>query len=343
MSDVEQAFEATLESVSSERKTDEFGFLSTTPERAISAERPSLAQRSLTEVSKKYDRDGKGYLDETERAVRQMDTQNKGYLEVGQVLRLMDALQDEQKRSNELIDAIRSEHKRAVSLKRIVVVLTCFVVLLAVANIGTSFVAARLVKDVTVNEESHDLVSLDGSRLGTTNKQIELTFDSVEDLTDSRRRHLVSDIEGVACANTPDGYKCILKGVLNWEKSINLYQRFCPLWPNGENTCQGDGVSEIHLNCKGVRTTILGGSHLPPDGPIVGDFGWSFWVFPSEYGWYTVRERLWDRSTQPATFCDLEYELSCYCPTDNTACAVFATYDTTKCPGYEPKICGWGS
>jgi len=40
-----------------------------------------MIQRRLTEVSRKYDRDGKGYLNETETALRRMDSKNKGFID----------------------------------------------------------------------------------------------------------------------------------------------------------------------------------------------------------------------------------------------------------------------
>ena len=162
---------------------DEFGFPRIAPPTTPTSpntrlERPSIVRRRLTEVSKKYDRDGKGYLNENEQALRDMDRDNKGYLDFDQMLHLMDSLQEEQKRSSELIDSIRTEHKRAVSFKRAVIALTGFVVLLAVANIGTSFVAVKLVKDMKVGT-NNDLVTLSGQRLGTSSKISEFTVAGV--------------------------------------------------------------------------------------------------------------------------------------------------------------------
>jgi len=345
---MEQAVEATLQGIATpsfdSTDTDEFGFpMTPTPPRAganpPNSPRPTIVQRGLTEVSKKYDRGGKGFLNPTEQALRSLDQENKGYLELDQIFMIMDSLQSEQKRSSDLIDDIRAEHKRAVSFKRAVIVLSCFVVLLAVANIGTSFVAVKLVKDMQVGgSNNNDLVTMDGQRVGTTSKVTEYSFDSLpKDMPeDTRRRHL-ADIKHVACANTTEGYECVLKGVINFEKSIEIYQEFCDGWPNEDNTCQGDGVDKIMLNCNGVRTTILGGDYLPPTGPIVGDFGWMFWVFPSLYGTYTVRERVFNATDS----CLLEYQMSAYCLTDNSECAVFATYDLEMCPGMDPQICGW--
>jgi len=48
-------------------------------------ERPKPVQRCLTEVSRKYDHGDKGYLNETEQALRRMDSQNKGYIDQDKV------------------------------------------------------------------------------------------------------------------------------------------------------------------------------------------------------------------------------------------------------------------
>ena len=47
-------------------------------------DKPVMGRR-LTEVSKKYDREGKGYLNETEQALRRLDSTNKGFLDEDKV------------------------------------------------------------------------------------------------------------------------------------------------------------------------------------------------------------------------------------------------------------------
>lgn len=251
----------------------------------------------------------------------------------------MDSLLKEQRQSAELIEEIRKEHKKAISLRRGLIGMGVFAVLLAVANIGTSFVAVKLVKDMEVTD-TNDLASLDGQRLGTTSKDVEFVLGDVPNPTDSSRRHL-TDLEAVACANTPNGHECVLKGTMNFMKSIEVYRQFCPSWPNDENTCGGDGgVAQLILNCNGVRIKIKGGIDLPPNGPEVGDFDWSFWVFPSLDGDYTVEEKLWNRTETGSRTCLLEYQLAAYCLTDNSECALFATYPLDACPDMHPQICG---
>lgn len=342
MSDVEEAFEAILEGVPYDeidgKKFDENTIPFALESETIPGQTFSI-QQGLTEGSTKYPRDTKLHLDKTEFAMSAISTHNQGYLDNRQVLQIMDALHGEQKRSSELIETIRIEHKRLVSLRRAVILLTAFVILLAVANIGTSFVAVELVKDMQVNKLSHDLVSLDGERVATTPKQMELEIGGVTNISDERRRHL-ADLEEVACANTPAGHECVLRGMMNFEKMIFLHKKFCPLWPNLPNTCLGDGVSQLLLNCNGVRISIQGGVDFPQYCPEVGDYGWSFWVFPSLNEDYTVQERLWNRTVFPPKSCVLQYQMAAYCLTDNSECAVFATYDLNACPDMHPRICG---
>ena len=118
----------------------------------------------LSFVSQQYDRNGKGYLDPTESMLRQLDTENRGHLDVNKVYDLMVALQTEQ--------------KKAMNLKRLVIVLAAFSLLLALSNIGTSFAAAILAKDLSVSDGSNDLnVRASGQRAGTTPKTDIFNFD----------------------------------------------------------------------------------------------------------------------------------------------------------------------
>ena len=144
-------------------------------------ETPHIVRRGLTEVSAMFDRNGKGYLDDTERALRRMDSQNKGHLGVDKVCLIFESLQVEQERSAELLEALRVESKKAMSLKRGVIALSVFAVLLALANIGTSFAVNKLVKEMKVGPTG-DLVALDnGMRLGTTSKLV--SFERLDENT----------------------------------------------------------------------------------------------------------------------------------------------------------------
>mmetsp|Transcript_20792 Transcript_20792/g.43402 ORF Transcript_20792/g.43402 Transcript_20792/m.43402 type:complete len:509 (+) Transcript_20792:117-1643(+) len=94
----------------------------------------------LTTISRAYDLDGDGILDEAEQAMRDRDADGRGHL------------------TNEEIYAIVREqlrvHKRAGMMKKLIYALIAFVVLLSLSNLGTSVAAAFLAKDVTADDGS---------------------------------------------------------------------------------------------------------------------------------------------------------------------------------------------
>jgi len=257
----------------------------------------------------------------------------------------------EQKKSSELIDSIRAEHKKNISLKRGLIAMACFAVLLAVANIGTSFVAVSLVKDTKVGN-TNDLMTMDGQRVSTTTKVTEFSFDApASSATDQerRRRHLAA-MQQVACSGIGANSSCNLIGLFNFQKSKRIYQELCDDWvPNWTpnytgSTCTGGGAENVMLNCNGVRTTIKGGNYLPAKGPSIVDDGvWPYWAFPSADDFYTTEERVYPEGV-PHTYansCLLTYDLSVICPTDNSECAAFGIYDLTECPDMDPLICNF--
>lgn len=97
----------------------------------------------LSRVSQMYDINGDGELDEAERAMRNLDTTGRGYLTNDKVYELMN-------------DHLKMQ-KDLFRFKKIVIGLAVFVVLLTLSNLGTSFAAAYLAKDTTINHKN-DLV-----------------------------------------------------------------------------------------------------------------------------------------------------------------------------------------
>lgn len=95
---------------------------------------------ALSQVSQQYDRGNKGYLDPTEKQLRAMDSQNLGHLDINKVYKLM--------------EDFKAEQQKAVTLRRVVIALSIFAVLLTLVNIGTSFAAARLAQQVKTTPES---------------------------------------------------------------------------------------------------------------------------------------------------------------------------------------------
>ena len=110
------------------------------PTTSSSAPARSAGDKRLSTVSKMYDIDGDGKLDEAELAMRNMDKSGRGYLSNETVYKLMQEQLQMQ--------------KSLFQMKKIIVGLLVFVVILALSNLGTSFASAILAKDTTTNSES---------------------------------------------------------------------------------------------------------------------------------------------------------------------------------------------
>jgi hypothetical protein len=92
--------------------------------------------KGLSKVSVMYDIDGDGKLDPSEMAMRELDTDNRGYLTNEQVYKVM-------------LEQMRLQ-REVFGLKRMSVVFVCIMFLLSLATLGTSFAAASLAKDTNV-------------------------------------------------------------------------------------------------------------------------------------------------------------------------------------------------
>lgn len=101
-----------------------------------------LTRTYITPLSSSYSLI-QGYLDETEQALRRIDSKNLGYLTVDKMYDVMSTLQQEQKKSSKLIGQLQKQQKTSLTLKRAVIGLVAFAVLLALANVGTRYVTVR--------------------------------------------------------------------------------------------------------------------------------------------------------------------------------------------------------
>ena len=95
---------------------------------------PFASKLSLT--SRKYDVDGDGKLDEAEQTMRDMDTDNRGYLSNEEVYKVM-------------VKQMKLQQE-VFSLKRLSLIFLVIMVFLSLATLGTSFAAAVLSKDTDV-------------------------------------------------------------------------------------------------------------------------------------------------------------------------------------------------
>jgi hypothetical protein len=130
------------------------------------------ALSTLSEVSKMYDVDGDGKLDASEQAMRDMDTDNRGYLTNEKVYKVM---LEQMKLQNEVF-----------GLKRMSLVFVFIMFFLSLATLGTSFAAASLAKDTNVKNGIMVQKGGDGSVVGTRNAAA--TFIVTEGDPSTRRR-----------------------------------------------------------------------------------------------------------------------------------------------------------
>jgi hypothetical protein len=96
-------------------------------------------ERGLSAVSRMYDIDGDGVLDEAELAMRNLDSSGRGHLTNDSVYKLM----QEQ----------MAQQRQLFKFKKIMIGLSVVVFLLTLSNLGTSFAAAYLAKDTSVNDK----------------------------------------------------------------------------------------------------------------------------------------------------------------------------------------------
>jgi hypothetical protein len=127
-----------------------------------------VTKPKLSITSKFYDLDGDGVLDEAEQALRDMDKDNKGYLTKEQVYQIVKEQMD-----------VAHDYRQ---YKKITLVLTAFMVLLTLSNLGTSYTSAILAQELKADQESGAvLVKETGETVGFD--AIAETFDFVP-LTD---------------------------------------------------------------------------------------------------------------------------------------------------------------
>jgi len=111
-----------------------------------------MADMRLSKKSRNFDRGNKGWLDDTEKRLRELDKNNDGTIDMNEAYDFMKEFE--------------KQHSKAVTFKWIVVALGVFSVLLCVANVGTSFVAVSLSKELRVNSEGMSVNTVDGELNG---------------------------------------------------------------------------------------------------------------------------------------------------------------------------------
>lgn len=186
----------------------------------------------LSTVSKMYDINGDGELDEAERAMRDLDRTGRGYLTNEKVYELMN-------------DHLKMQ-KDLFRFKKIVIGLAIFVVLLTLSNLGTSFAAAYLAKDTTTND-NNELVDTTSNEAVSTQTTFD-TFDYSRAYVyeNGTRRRLCTKKNGVYTCDT-DSYlempysegvrminKCkngkTVELKRSWHDGSETLTSLCPTW-----------------------------------------------------------------------------------------------------------------
>ena len=304
---------------------------------------PNLVKRGLTEVSAMFDRHGKGYLDPTERALRRMDSTDKGFLGIDKVCVIFESLQAEQERSSQLLEALRTESKKSLNLKKGVIALSVFTILLALANVATSFAVAKLVKDTSVS--GGDLQDINtGERVATTSKITTFQMNAIEGTPSSRRR--LTELLCETMVQTDEigqtSKSCAVQGTIQRNIADALHFQLVQ-------------VDHVILNCNGNSSKVYGTYMLPWGNPGDMDLGGVLYkIFPTNASSDKYQAEQWVKvPAVPATMyseavaekhCSAHFELAIYCPYDTALygedCFVMsASLPTAECP-VSPVVCG---
>lgn len=141
-------------------------------------------RQSLSMSKKAWDIDGDGQLDDTELALKGLDKSGKGTLSKEQMYQLM--------HQNLAVQ------KELSGVKKVVYGLVGFTVVLALANVGTSFAAAFLAKDTKM--EDGKLKGMDGSTV-----QTDTTFNTFEAVDDEKAKEIDDYRRELACILSKNG------------------------------------------------------------------------------------------------------------------------------------------
>ncbi|KAL7450451.1 hypothetical protein ACHAWC_002363 [Mediolabrus comicus] len=150
----------------------------------------------LSVVSRKYDLDGDGVLDEAEQAMRNLDKSGRGFL-----------------KSEEVYDMMNQHlkmQKDMFKMKKVLGGLIAFTFLLALSNLGTSLAAAWLSKDTTTSNGS--FVDKKTSQTLSTQQQKEKFF--AQPVNEERRRELTADCTADGNGNNHVTTNCIVHSFL---------------------------------------------------------------------------------------------------------------------------------
>lgn len=216
------------------------------PTRRAPSKRKETNALSLT--SRKYDIDGDGQLDEAEKAMRDLDTEGQGTLSNVEVYKIVKESMNNQ--------------RELFKLKRVVIGLVGFALLLTLANLGTSVAAAFLAKDTTTNNNNLvDATTKETIATQTTadNFRISATADAIDGRRKLDRDFAISSL----VLSHEKGAKIIENCGLS--KTVTLTRTF----QNGENdevTTNICPASKVNTNKKKGGSAFVDATITKADG-----------------------------------------------------------------------------
>ena len=224
-------------------------------------------------------------LDPTEEVLQRLGSQNLDFPAKEEIDHPMYILQENRhKLAPHLGSLLDQENSNFASLKRCVMMLTVFTLLLTLSNFCISMVATQVSNDPTGSSGRWVSVSLDNGnvRASTTPKHVVVRMNPIEKETSTR--HL-KEVEEAAChqetytadyagtdwetaGSNGTTVFCEAVGSVDYDDATRLYQAFCPQYPDitDASACANIGLSEVVLQCGASLTRILGGAYFPTAG-----------------------------------------------------------------------------
>lgn len=228
--------------------------------------------KRLSTVSRMYDVDGDGKLNDAELAMRDMDQSGRGYLTNDKVYALM-------------IEQLETQ-KQLFRVKRIMFVLLALVFILALANLGTSFAAASLSKDTTTSSSAALMDKKTNEAVSTQTTSDSLTIERAIITSDGRRK--LCNVDGEANdaeCDLSDRNSILSMNQRHCRRMLRLCDRgntvsLTRTWKNGDKTSfsvcpytgtlSTDNLSEL-TNIHGLDFTFeeIAGGHCKIGGDAV--------------------------------------------------------------------------
>lgn len=244
-------------------------------------------QNLMSEHSKKWDADGKGYLSETERLAKELDKAGKGYLDMKEAVELTSTVRK-----------LRFQNKR---IRKLLHFLIFVVVAMAAATITTTILYIQKTKElevdsdgnlaaagggatVTVNAQGYTLVTYPPSS-GDPNKicasfvELAKTYIKIENGMDARMVVSNNYTESITPMST--GIAEISDGAITFGDMVFREDPDCALNPEGSDDRRRLSSSEAHRSLKEhIRELREGRPHV--HGRLLKDTGGSGDLCPED-------------------------------------------------------------